>query len=110
MIDGNQALFSKDAHSDGDGGHLAIWLDHGGCVNVRLQSRTESYYLKSDKKVEAGENASIAFTFEADTLRLYVNGALEDVAQGFLTGMGGNAEDVVLGASARRRKDGADNL
>ena len=43
-------------------------------------------------------------------MRLYVNGALEDVAQGFLTGMGGNAEDVVLGASARRRKDGADNL
>ncbi len=110
MIDGNQALFSKDAHGDGDGGHLAIWLDHGGRVNVRLQSRTESYYLKSDKKVEAGEDVSIAFTFEADTLRLYVNGALEDVAQGFLTGMGGNAEDVVLGASARRRKDCADNL
>ena len=109
-IEDNQALFSKDANGDGDGGHLTIWLDHHGRVNVRLQSRTESYYLKSDEKVEAGEDASIAFTFEADSLRLYVNGALEDVEQGFLSGMGGNAEDAVLGASTRRRKDGADNL
>ena len=110
VIDQNQALFSKDHSGNKDGGHLTIWLDHSGRVNVRLQSRTESYYLKSDEKVEAGEDVSVAFTFEADTLRLYVNGALEDVEQGFLSGMGGNAEDAVLGASTRQRKNGDDRL
>lgn len=110
VIDQNQALLSKDHNGNKDGGHLTIWLDHSGRVNVRLQSRTETYHLKSDTKVEAGEDVSVAFTFEADTLRLYINGALEDVEQGFLSGMGGNTEDAVLGASTRRRKDGNDNL
>lgn len=110
VIEDNQALFSKDASGNGDGGHLTIWLDSSGRVNVRLQSRTESYQLKSDEKIEAGEDASVAFTFEADTLRLYVNGALEDVEQGFLFGMSGNTEDAVLGASTRYRKEDADNL
>ncbi len=110
VIDQNQALYSKDHGGNKDGGHLTIWLDHAGRVNVRLQSRTESYYLKSDEKVEAGEDVSIAFTFEADTLRLYVNGALEDVEQGFLSGMGGNTEDAVLGASTRQRKGDDDRL
>ena len=110
IIEGNQALFSKDASGNGDGGHLTIWLDHSGRVNVRLQSRTESFYLKSDEKIEAGEDASVAFAFQEDTLSLYVNGALEDEAQGFRSGMRGNTEDAVLGASTRSRRDSEDNL
>ncbi|MEM7268618.1 MAG: LamG-like jellyroll fold domain-containing protein, partial [Pseudomonadota bacterium] len=106
-----QALYSKDHNGYEDGGHLTIWLDHKGKVNVRIQDQNNSYYLRSDDhRVEAGEETNIAFSFDGESLLLFVNGELADAEDGFEGGMSGNAEDAVLGASTRHRRGDDDKL
>ncbi|MEM8752415.1 MAG: LamG-like jellyroll fold domain-containing protein, partial [Pseudomonadota bacterium] len=98
-----QGLLSKDHSGYKDGGHLNIYLDEQGRVIVRFQSQNESIHLRSDTRVEAGEEHHVAFSFDASTVSLYVDGVLEDAEAGFRAGMTGNAESVVVGASTHSR-------
>ncbi|MEM6974497.1 MAG: LamG-like jellyroll fold domain-containing protein [Pseudomonadota bacterium] len=107
---GHQALFSKDHSNFETGGHLTIWIAEDGKLKVRMQDTDESTYLQTRAKLEAGETYQIAFTFDDDTLRLYVDGTLVDTEDALSGGMTGNFEDPVIGASTRLRRGDDDKL
>ena len=107
----SQALISKDHSGLGDGGHLTAYITDNGRLKVRFQSETEEKHLVDwGTTIEAGEEYHVAFTFDENTLGLYLNGELLDAETGFADGMTGNAEDLVIGASTRTRVGEDDNL
>jgi len=98
----NQALMSKDHSGFGEGGHLTAYITGNGVLKVRFQGEEgEKYLYDSSTKIEAGEENHVAFTFEDNEIGLYLNGELVDADTGFVGGMLGNSEDLVLGASTR---------
>ncbi|MEM8631961.1 MAG: LamG-like jellyroll fold domain-containing protein [Pseudomonadota bacterium] len=106
-----QTLFSKDHSGYKDGGHMTAYITSSGQLKVRFQSEKESRYLiYREEDIEAGEDYHVAFTFEKDTIALYVNGELADSLDGFGAGMSGNAEGIVLGASTTHRWMADDRL
>ncbi|MEN1704526.1 MAG: LamG-like jellyroll fold domain-containing protein, partial [Planctomycetota bacterium] len=110
-----QGLFSKDSRNFDDGGHLTVWVDDGR-VEVRLQSDSDSYTLRSDQVVQSGEWTDVAVRFGEGGLQLFVNGVLEGTDSyagglGSTSGGSGNAEPIVLGANSwRSGNESADNL
>ncbi|MBY8976835.1 hypothetical protein KHP62_13510 [Rhodobacteraceae bacterium NNCM2] len=109
--DGNQGLLSKDHSGNKNGGHFTAWINSNGQLEVRLQNAGNiSRYLKfSDEKIVAGKEYHVAFSFDNETLALYVNGELVDAEDGFSGGMLGNTEEILVGASARNRQGDDDN-
>ncbi|MEM9044355.1 MAG: LamG-like jellyroll fold domain-containing protein [Pseudomonadota bacterium] len=109
--DGNQAILSKDHSGNKDGGHFTAWVSDRGYLEVRFQDDGNiSRFLKfSDETIQAGETYHVAFSFDEDTLALYVNGELVDAEDGFPGGMTGNQEETLVGASARTRQGENDN-
>ncbi|QHQ35243.1 LamG-like jellyroll fold domain-containing protein [Algicella marina] len=104
------ALISKDHLGYESGGHLSIWIDEQGYLRVRMQGTHETRELRfHDERIEAGETYNIAFTFNEQTLSLFVNGELVDVEDGVEGGMVGNTEDMLIGGSSIYRRDGLDN-
>ena len=104
----HQALYSKDHSNFEEGGHVSIWVDSGGHLKVRYQTTEESFYLRSDDKIEAGQTYDMAFTFSEEGASLYVDGVLNDLSdagEGFTGGMSGNTYPTVIGASAMHRRD-----
>ncbi|MEM9228620.1 MAG: LamG-like jellyroll fold domain-containing protein [Pseudomonadota bacterium] len=108
--DGPQTLLSKDHIGYKGGGHLDIFISDGAFLYVRFQSFNETKYLKFDERIVADEDYHVSFTFDEDSINLYVNGGLADTDTGFQDGMIGNLEDTVLGASTSQRDGNADNL
>ncbi|MCG6882135.1 MAG: hypothetical protein LJE62_00090 [Silicimonas sp.] len=107
----NQALFSQDHSGNGDGGHLTAYITGNGMLKVRFQGEDSEKYLYDWKtKIVANEDHHLAFTFDEDEIRLYLDGKLIDSDFGYPDGMTGNSEDVVLGASTRTRMGENDNL
>jgi hypothetical protein len=108
----NQALFSKDHSGMEEGGHVTAWISDSGYLKLRFQDRSESHYLvHSSEKIVAGQDYSVAFTFDAKSTSLLVNGAVVDTDHGFYGGgMDENAEDIVLGASTHARRGDDDRL
>ncbi|WP_239479910.1 LamG-like jellyroll fold domain-containing protein [Actibacterium sp. 188UL27-1] len=98
-----QALLSKDHSGYKDGGHLNIYIDWGSKLVVRYQSKDEDRYLKSDEKIEAGEQVNVSFSFSPQGTVLYINGKAHDMGEGFPRGMLDNSEDMLVGASSHRR-------
>jgi len=102
-----QAIWSQDANGYEDGGHHTAWIDPNGHIKVRYQSETESAYLEArGVEIEAGETYTVAFAFDGETARLYVDGMLQDEEDAFPTGTLGNEESIVLGASTIYRTSG----
>lgn len=109
--DQNQALFSKDHSGFKDGGHLTAFISSNGVLKVRFQSEEDETYLYDwGTRIEAGEEYHMAFTFDSDQLKLYLNGEQIAEGDGFSDGMLGNLEDAVLGAATRTRNGDDDNL
>ncbi|MEM6549991.1 MAG: LamG-like jellyroll fold domain-containing protein [Pseudomonadota bacterium] len=112
-VNGNQALISKDASGFETGGHMHIHLDGGGDIKARFQSTSQSVELRANVDIEAGDEHHVAFTFEGDTISLYVDGVLEDseddLPESFVEGMKGNTESFVVGASTTSRQSGTSN-
>lgn len=105
-----QALLSKDHGGYKNGGHLTFYISPSGYLKVRLQSEDTSYYLQHrDAKIIAGQQHHVAFSFDRGELKLYVDGVLTDTKDGFRTGMMGNTEDTLVGASSWSRWMNNDN-
>ncbi|MEM1298486.1 MAG: carbohydrate-binding protein, partial [Pseudomonadota bacterium] len=94
---GRQGLISKDARGFGEGGHLTAWWQHGKVV-LRVQTDEASTYLRSDK-LALGTDHDVVIGFGLDGVRLFVNGQLVASDTTFTTGLSGNLEPLVLGAS-----------
>ncbi|MCK4342333.1 MAG: LamG domain-containing protein [Phycisphaerae bacterium] len=101
-------LFTKDSRGYDSGGHLTIMTDHGR-LKVRLQSTTNSYFLKSGPlALDTWYNA--AFTFGSKGMQLYLDGvpvASNPYAGGLgsTSGGAGNYEPLVFGANTRLSGD-----
>ncbi|MEM1298437.1 MAG: LamG-like jellyroll fold domain-containing protein [Pseudomonadota bacterium] len=106
-----QVLLSKDHSGNQDGGHLEAYVHDNGYFYVRFQGTQENRYLKfSDEKIQARKEYHVTFTFDQDTVALYVNGELADADDGFALGMLGNTNDTALGASTSTRRGDDLNL
>ncbi|MEM9352032.1 MAG: cadherin domain-containing protein, partial [Planctomycetota bacterium] len=114
-VSGTQGLFSKDSDYFDDGGHVTMWVKNGE-VEVRVQSTSASYTLRSDVGVQAGAWHDVSLSFGSDGLNLYVDGELADTDSytgglGASSGGSGNTEPIVIGANAWSSSDGsADKL
>jgi len=105
----NQALFSKDHMGFKTGGHLTVFIDGGGRLQVRYQDTDGEVTLKASEKIEAGEDYHVSFAFDEDGTTLYLNGETVAEGEGWDGGMTGNEEDISVGASSRQRNGENDN-
>ncbi len=104
---GDQGLFSKDANGFVNGGHLHIYLDSIGRVNVRHQT-TNSQITHQSAAIATDEWHHIVYSFGANGSFLYVNGQQTNWQPTFTTGLTNNQEILVLGASSITRFTGDD--
>ena len=81
---------------------MDMYIDGGGFLKVRFQSFNETKVLRFDERIEAGEDYHVSFTFDEDSINLYVDGALAATESGFSDGMMGNLEDLGVGAVGER--------
>ena len=73
-VDGKQALFSKDASGNQDGGHLTAFV-YDGRIKVRLQSADGEVWLRTaEGSVEAGAEHHLTVTFGDDGFWVYLDG------------------------------------
>ena len=100
----DQVLIAKDHDGCGGGGHLRIRLDWQR-LDVRLQSTGQSHTIRTGQLVQADTWYHLAFTFGADGMQLYLNGALVGT-NGFTGGLAGNREAIVIGASNHTNRNG----
>ena len=99
-----QYLFSKDSSGFDTGGHVGIYLNATGNLEVRLQSTTTSYIISSAAAVTAGDWHHATFSFGANGMELYLDGAIAatDIYMGGLgttSGGTGNYEPIAIGGS-----------
>ncbi|MDJ0803562.1 MAG: DUF2341 domain-containing protein, partial [Desulfobacterales bacterium] len=105
-----QHLFSKDSLGEDTGGHLSIYLNAAGRLEVRLQSDSSSYYVTSPSAVTAGQWHHVAFTFGAGGMALYLDGQSVDT-NGYSGGLGttsgdiGNHEPIAIGGGTQISDD-----
>jgi parallel beta-helix repeat protein len=95
-----QHLFSKDSQGNDTGGHLSIYLNAGGNLEVRFQSLSASYLVTSPSAVTAGEWHHAAFSFGANGMKLYLDGDVVDTDV-YTGGMLGNSEPIAIGAGTQ---------
>lgn len=108
-VEGNNALFSKDASGNRDGGHLYASVDNGKLV-VRLQSPDgEKRVTLNDYPIEAGVDYHLGITFGENGLNIYLNGELAVSKVEFKQTMEQNYENIVLGANGSNRGDNNDS-
>jgi hypothetical protein len=104
---GRETLFSKDHRGHGDGGHLNIGLN-GARIEVRLQSRRHSHYIRTGRLVEKDTWYHLAFSFGPGGMKLYLNGELVG-ENDYGGGLQGNGEPIMIGGSLMwNRYDGDD--
>ncbi len=92
-----QGIVSKDSSGYDGGGHFTMWLE-GRYINVRLQSDSNSYTLKSDTRVSNYTWYDVRVEFGPGGMSLIVDGDVEDT-NGYTGGLAGNSEPWVIGAS-----------
>lgn len=98
-----QGLISKDAYGFGDGGHFSVMLVDGDVV-VRLQSKDDSYIIRSQNSIEVGETYHLAVNFGSEGMSLWIDG--EKIGSNdYSGGLTGNDEAVVIGANQWRSED-----
>ena len=111
LDDPQSALFSRDSSNFDGGGHITGWARSDGSVEIRIQSDTQSFHLRSDpNSIEAGEWNHVSFSFGPDGAKLYIDGT-EAASNDTTIGITGNNEPWTVGASQTVSGDGtADNL
>ena len=110
-LGGTQALFSKDASDYGDGGHITAYVNATGHLIVRLQDKTDSYYLEAKHAIKAGAEYDLAVSFGAKGAELYLNGARVVYDTDLKIDLSMNAEALIVGASGWSNDSGfTDNV
>ncbi|WP_210349575.1 LamG-like jellyroll fold domain-containing protein [Bradyrhizobium agreste] len=104
---GQQTLFAKDG-ADSDAG-LTIGLD-GDRLVVRMEGAgTAVYSIRSTQAVTRNSWHNIAFTFGADGMKLYLDGALAGT-NAYTGGLVQNRDAVVIGGSNETNTDRSSDL
>ncbi len=98
-LEGYQVLFSKDAEGYGNGGHVSAYLDDKGNLTVRVQDLDESFYLKAQLGLMAGQSHDFAMTFGENGVELLLDGARVAFDADIVYDMTGNTEALIVGAS-----------
>lgn len=100
-----QGLFCKDATNYATGGHFSVFL-RGSYVEVRMQSTSASYYVRSSSgSIVAGQWYHMMYAWGEEGMALYLDGVLVDT-DAYTGGLGttsggiGNYEPIVLGSNA----------
>ncbi|GHA44906.1 hypothetical protein GCM10008927_07280 [Amylibacter ulvae] len=97
-LDENQALFSRDA--DGYGAaHTTVWLEGDGDLIIRIQSRTENFYLRVDGVIEAGQDYDFALNIGRSGAAVYIDGVRMAYDRGIRETWAQNHEALVVGAT-----------
>jgi len=101
---GWQALFSKDASGQDQGGHLTAYLAEGR-IRVRLQREGlgEQWLYTADDTIVAGQEYHVAVTFGAEGFWLYLDGQMADWETRFTQGLADNTQPLAIGASLAHR-------
>jgi len=99
-----QHLFSKDSQGNDGGGHLSIYLNASGNLEVRLQSALADYYVMSPSAVNAGVWHHVAFSFGTDGMTLYLDGEIV-ATDSYTGGLLGNLEPIAIGAGTQNSGD-----
>lgn len=94
-----QALFSKDANGNGQGGHLAAYINHVGTLVVRVQDAVNTYYFEVDNAISAGVTYDLAVAFGDEGLQVYLNGARVAYDSDLQINLSRNLESIVVGAT-----------
>ncbi|MFK8014013.1 MAG: cadherin-like domain-containing protein [Gammaproteobacteria bacterium] len=110
-------LFSKDVNNFADGGHITARYFPNGEIEVRLQSDSASFTVRtnaSTQPISDNEWHHFAFSFGDDGMRLYIDGQLLDTdgyTGGLFTSSGGsgNEEALIIGASNLTSTPGTTN-
>ena len=102
-VDGKQALFSKDASGNQDGGHLTAFV-YDGRIKVRLQSADGEVWLRTaEGSVEAGAEYHLTVTFGDDGFWVYLDGRVAASKAEFTQGIESNPEKLAIGANTWAR-------
>ncbi|MEM0924933.1 MAG: LamG-like jellyroll fold domain-containing protein, partial [Planctomycetota bacterium] len=102
-----QTLFSKDNRGFDAGGHLTTRIIDGR-IEVRLQSQSQSYFLRS-QAIESGMSYRMTVQFGAAGFKLFLNDQLVD-ANSYTGNIAGNTNALILGASQVRAGNASDRL
>ncbi len=103
-----QGIFTKDAYDYVNGGHVGVFLE-GNDVVVRIQSDSDSYFVRANDVVSANTDYHLALTFGDGGLSLYLNGDLV-ASDSYTGGLQGNAEPIVIGANEWASSTGTANV
>lgn len=97
-----QGIISRDSSGFDGGGHFTLVVEDDGGLELRWQSDTTSYYVNADAgTIKEGVEHDIHITFDgaAETIHLYVDGALVGQGANIPVTLEGNAEPWVLDAN-----------
>lgn len=94
-----QALFSKDASDNGQGGHIAAYINHVGTLVVRVQDAVDTHYFEVDNAISAGVSYDLAVSFGKDGLEVNLNGARVAYDADMQINLAKNTEAIVVGAT-----------
>ncbi|WP_210178256.1 LamG-like jellyroll fold domain-containing protein [Methylosinus sp. R-45379] len=103
---GDQVLFAKNGYGNNEG-DLTIGVADGR-VYARLETGTTSYTVTSCDDIGCGWR-QLAFSFGADGMKLYIDGALVD-ANSYSGGLANNRQAIVIGASDETNKNQTGDL
>ncbi|KNG92072.1 LamG-like jellyroll fold domain-containing protein, partial [Pseudaestuariivita atlantica] len=111
VLDGHQAIVSKDASGYGMGGHLTVYVEPDGTLVVRLQSTTESHYWTVEQGIEPGKEYDLAISFGDAGFEAYLNGERVAYDTDVTVNLAGNREALIIGGSGMNNTAGeADNI
>ena len=104
---GGMGLLSRDSRNFDGGGHLTIRVERDGKIKVRHQSSSQSFDVESPANAIT-ENTwhMVTYSFGNRRMRLFVDGQLVATNASFASGIAGNNEPLILGATARISGDG----
>lgn len=103
-VAGEQMFFSKDSTNLDTGGHLTLYVNAAGNLEVRLQSTTPLFNFVTGPALATGTWTHMAVTWGPDGLALYANGGAPATnpymgGLGVTSGGAGNFEPIAFGAS-----------
>ena len=98
-LTGSDALFSKDATGNGEGGHLTAFVTDAGDLKLRSQSQSGETWLVARDVIETGKTYDFAFSFGDEGAYLILDGEVLDYEDGWAVGLEDNTEQLVIGAN-----------